>query len=117
MVALKLRNGEQPLSSDIYNINDLDMYAEATQSTNPKPYIANVFISSDTVDGDTFVLGDGRNTSNPTTQGRKTFSSGYFNGPLEPGANYSIFQRIIINCKVLLPDTFALCTSKWLAHK
>ena len=87
------------MSSDNYKINDLETYAEATQSTNPKPYIANVFISGDTVGGHTFVLGDGRNASDPKTQGRRTFSSGYFNGPLEPGANYSIFQRIIINCK------------------
>ena len=79
------------MSSDSYKINDLGTYAEATESTNPKPYIANVLISSDTVRGHTFVLGDGRNTSDP--------KSGYFNGPLEHGANYSIFQRIITNCK------------------
>ena len=104
VVALKLRNGEQPMSSDRYKINHLETYAEATRSTNPKPYVANVFIFGGTVGGHTFVLGDGRNTSDPTIQGRRIFSSGYFNGPLEPGTNYSIFQRIIIDCEVF--DTF-----------
>ncbi|XP_028412216.1 uncharacterized protein LOC114535041 [Dendronephthya gigantea] len=65
------------------------MFADAINSTNPQPYIAAVFSSSD-FQGNMFVLGDGRNTSD---------SKEYFNGPLEPGTRYSIFQRIIINDK------------------
>jgi hypothetical protein len=44
-----------------------------------------------------FVLGDGRNTDNPTSRKRRSTTSDYFNGLLEPGTSYSIFQRIIIN--------------------
>ncbi len=62
--------------------------------------IAAAVISSG-VDGNMFVLGDGKNTSDPTTRKHRSSTSDYFNGPLEPGANYSIFQRVIINCKVV----------------
>ncbi|CAB4044008.1 sidekick-2-like [Paramuricea clavata] len=46
-----------------------------------------------------FTLGDGRNTNNPTSRRRRSTSSDYYNGPLEPGTIYSIFQRIFINNK------------------
>ncbi|XP_028416933.1 uncharacterized protein LOC114541145 [Dendronephthya gigantea] len=62
------------------------MFAEAINSTNPQPYIAAVFSSSENM----FVLGDGRNASD---------SKEYFNGPLGSGTRYSIFERIIINDK------------------
>ena len=99
MVALKLKDGKEPASSDSYENNELLTYAEATRSTNPKPYIAAVVTSSG-VDGNMFILGDGRNTSNPTARRRRTTSNDYYNGPLEPGTSYSIFQRIILHEKV-----------------
>ena len=99
MVALKLEEGEEHSSSDNYQVDDLVTYAEARNLTNQKPYIAAVMTSSD-VDGNIFVLGDGRNTNLPRRQKRRSTTIGYFNGPLEPGASYSIFQRIIINDEV-----------------
>ena len=99
VVALKLKDGEEPTSSDTYENNELMMYVEARKSTNPKPYIAAV-ITSSSVDGNMFVLGDGRNTRVPKARKRRSTASDYFNGPLEPGTSYSIFQRIIINDKV-----------------
>ncbi len=99
VVALKLKDGKEPNSSDTYENNDLITYAEGRRSTNPKPYIAAVITSSG-VDGNMFVLGDGGNTSDPTARKRRSTTSDYFNGPLEPGTSYSIFQRIIINDKV-----------------
>ena len=99
MVALKLKDGKEPTSSDSYENSELVTYAEARKSTNPKPYIAAVVASSG-VDGNMFILGDGRNTSNPTSRRRRSTSSDYYNGPLEPGTSYSIFQRIVLNDKV-----------------
>jgi hypothetical protein len=97
-VALKLKDGKEPTSSDSYENSELVTYAEARKSTNPKPYIAVVVTSKDE---NLFILGNGRNTSNPTLRRRKsTSSSDYHNGPLEPGTSYSIFQRIFINDKV-----------------
>ncbi len=99
VVALKLKDGIEPTSSDSYENNELMTYVEAGRSTRPKPYIAAVITSRD-VDGNMFVLGDGRNTSDPKARIRRSTTSDYFNGPLEPGTSYSIFQRIIINDKV-----------------
>ena len=99
MVSLKLVDGRDLASSDSYNVDDLLTYADARNLTNWKPYIAAVITSSG-VDGNVFVLGDGRNTNHPTTQKGTSATIGYFNGPLEPGTSYSIFQRIIINDKV-----------------
>ena len=96
VVALKLKDGKEPASSDSYENSELVTYAEAENSTNPKPYIAAVVTSSG-VDGNMFVLGDGRNTDDPTSRKRRSTTSDYFNGPLEPGTSYSVFQRIIIN--------------------
>ena len=96
VVALKLKDGKEPASSDSYENNELVTYDEAENSTNPKPYIAAVVTSSD-VDGNMFVLGDGRNTSNSISRKRRSPTSDYFNGPLEPDTSYSVFQRIIIN--------------------
>ncbi len=101
MVALKVKDGEQPISSDSYEDSKLVTYAEAKRSTNPKPYIAATVLSS-SVDGNMFVLGDERNTNEPTTRKPRSTASDYFNGPLEPGTNYTIFQRVIINCKVFM---------------
>jgi hypothetical protein len=95
-VALKLQDGKEPASSDSYENNELVTYAEAENSTKPKPYIAAVVTSSG-VDGNMFVLGDGRNTDDSTSRKRRSTTSDYFNGPLEPGTSYSVFQRIIIN--------------------
>ena len=96
VVALKLKDGKEPASSDSYENSELVTYAEAENSTKPKPYIAAVVTSSG-VDGNMFVLGDGRNTDDPTSRKRRSTTSDYFNGPLEPGTSYSVFQRIIIN--------------------
>ncbi|CAB3981686.1 Receptor-type tyrosine- phosphatase delta, partial [Paramuricea clavata] len=96
VVASKLKDGKEPASSDSYENSELVTYAEAGKSTNPKPYIAAVVTSSG-VDGNMFILGDGRNTDNPTTRKQRSTTSDYFNGPLQPGTSYSVFQRIIIN--------------------
>ena len=100
MVGLKLEDGRGQPSPDSYKIDELATYTEAKSlHTNWKPYIAAVITSSD-VDGNIFVLGDGRNTNYQTRKNRRSTTIGYFNGPLEPGTSYSIFQRIIINDKV-----------------
>ena len=96
-MALKLKDGENVQSPDSYKNNDLVTYAEAEKSTNPKPYIAAAVTPKDE---NKFVLGDGRNTSDPTSRIRILTSSDYYNGPLEPGTSYSIFQRIVLNDKV-----------------
>ncbi|CAB4010486.1 Down syndrome cell adhesion molecule Dscam2, partial [Paramuricea clavata] len=107
VVALKLKDGKEPTSSDSYENNELVTYAKARKSTNPKPYIAAVVASSE-VDGNMFILGDSRNTSDPTSRrGRSTSSDYYYNGPLEPGSSYSIFQRIVLNDKKFDIDTDA----------
>ena len=95
VVALKLQDGIEPLPPDSYDNNvDLVTYEESTKSSNPKPYIAAVVTSKNE---NMFILGDGRNTSDPTLRRRRSTSSDYYNGPLEPGTNYSIFQRIFIS--------------------
>jgi hypothetical protein len=97
-VALELKDGEEVQSPDSYGNNELVTYAdEARTSADPKPYIAAILTSKD---GNMFILGDRRNTSNPTSRRRRSTSSDYYNGPLEPGTSYSIFQRIFINDKV-----------------
>jgi hypothetical protein len=95
-VALKLKDGQQGRSLASFENNELVTYAEAEQSTDPKPYIAAILTSKD----GNFILGDGTNTSSPTLRRRRSTSSDYYNGPLEPGTSYSIFQRIFINNKV-----------------
>ena len=96
-MALKLKDGKKGRSPASYENNELVTYTEAEQSTDPKPYIAAVLTSKD---GNMFILGDGRNTNNPTSRRRRSTSSDYYNGLLEPGTSYSIFQRIFINNKV-----------------
>ena len=99
MVALKLKDeDDKPLSPDSYKKNDLVTYNEARKSTTPQPYIAAVVTFENET---TFILGDGRNTSNPTSRRRRSTSSDYYNGPLEPATSYSIFQRIFINEEVI----------------
>ena len=96
-MALKLEDGKEPSSSGSYENNELVTYEEARKSSNPQPYIAAVVTSKNE---NMFILGDGRNTSNPTSRRRRSTLSDYYNGPLEPGTSYSIFQRIFINEKV-----------------
>jgi hypothetical protein len=96
-VALKLKDGEEVQSPASFENNELVTYAEAKQSNDLKPYIAAILTSKD---GNMFILGDGRNTNNPTSRRRRSTSSDYYNGQLEPGTSYSIFQRIFINNKV-----------------
>ena len=97
VVALKPEDGKEPSSPDSYENDDLVTYAEARKSAIPKPYIAAVVTSKNK---NIFILGDGRNTSNPTSRRRRSTSSDYYNGPLESDTSYSIFQRIFINKKV-----------------
>ena len=82
MVALKLKDDKELTSSDSYQNSELVTYAEARKSTNPKPYIPAVVASSG-VDGNMFILGGSRNTSDPTSRRRRSTSSDYYNGPLE----------------------------------
>ena len=96
-MALKLKNGKEPSSSGIYENNELLTYDEARKSSNPKPYIAAVITSKNE---NMYILGDGRNTSDPTSRRRRSTSRDYYNGPLEPGTSYSIFQRITLNVQV-----------------
>ena len=97
-MALKIEDEKEPSSSGSNENNELMTYDEARKSSNPKPYIAAVVTPSG-VDEITFILGDGRNTSDHRR--RRSTVSDYYNGPLEPGTSYSIFQRIIINLQVL----------------
>ena len=99
VVAMKLEDGGDHSSPDNYKVDDLVTYDVATNLTSQKPYIAAV-ITSNGADDNVFVLGDSKNTNYTTRQKRKSTTTGYFNGPLEPGTSYSIFQRIIINNKV-----------------
>jgi hypothetical protein len=97
-VALKSKDGKKPTSPpDSYENNELVTYNEARESKNSKPYIAAVITSKN--ENSMFILGDGRNTSNPTSR-RRSASSDYYNGPLESNTSYSIFQRISINEEV-----------------
>ena len=95
ILALKLPAGETPKPPDSYTNADLVPYGEA-RTVDAKVYIASVFTSS-FVGKYTFVLGDGTNTSNPsTTRRRRSTTSHYYNGPLEPGTSYTISQRIFV---------------------
>ena len=96
-MALELKDGEEVQSPDSYQNSELVKYTEAKTSTDPKPYIPAILTSKDK---NMFILGDGSNTSNPISRRRRSTSSDYYNGPLEPGTSYSIFQRIFINNKV-----------------
>ncbi|CAB4038919.1 Receptor-type tyrosine- phosphatase delta, partial [Paramuricea clavata] len=98
VVALNLKDGKEPASSDSYQNSELVTYSEARKSTNPKPYIAAVVTSSTDINN-MFILGDGKNTSDPTSRRRRSTTSDYYNGPLEPGTSYSVFQRIFTNEK------------------
>ena len=96
-MVLELKDGKKGQFPASYENNELATYAEAKQSTVPKPYVAAVLTPKDE---NIFVLGDRTNTSNPTSRRRRSTSSDYYNGPLEPGTSYSIFQRIFINNQV-----------------
>ena len=95
MVVLRLQDGdEQPSLPDSYDNNVLVTYDKARKLSNPKPYIAAVVTSKNE---NMFILGDGRNTSDSTSRRRRSTSNDYYNGPLEPGTSYRIFQRFFIN--------------------
>ncbi|CAB4019823.1 Down syndrome cell adhesion molecule homolog isoform X2 [Paramuricea clavata] len=96
VLALELKDGQESQSPASYRNNELVTYTEAEKSTDPKPYIAAIVTSKDE---NMFILGDGGNTSNPTSRRHRSTSSDYYNGPLEPGTSYSIFQRIFIHNK------------------
>ena len=96
-MVLELKDGQKGQSPASYENNELVTYAEAKQSTVPKPYIAAILTSKN---DNMFTLGDRENTINPTSRRRRSTSSDYYNGPLEPGTSYSIFQRIFINNQV-----------------
>ena len=97
MVALKLKDGKQPLSSDNYKDDELMTYDTAKNST---PYVAARFTSDMHVEGQMFILGDGGYTDDPISRTVKD----YFNGPLESGTSYRIFQRLILNEKVWISE-------------
>lgn len=99
MVVWKIKDGEEPAYSDSYENNELVTYDEAEKSTNPQPYTAAV-VTSSSVTENKFILGDGRNTSDPVQRRRRSTASDYYNGPLEPGTSYKIFQRIFTSGKV-----------------
>ena len=101
VVALKLTEGEDPNKTPAsYRNDELVTYGEATASTIPKPFVAAVVRASGVKGTYMFILGDRSNTSTPTTRRRRSTSSEYHNGPLEPGTSYSIFQRIFIDDQV-----------------
>ena len=104
-MALRLTDDEKTVSPDIYEDIDLVIYARTQNKTNPKPYVAALFTSGG--NDNTFILGDGRITDDPTTR----TANDYFNGPLEPGVTYKIFQRIIINKEVAFREKFFLFKS------
>jgi hypothetical protein len=99
VVAWKINDGKEPVSSGNYDNNELVTYTEAENTSNPKPYIAAVVTFSGLVEN-VFVLGDGSNTSEPALNRRPSTSSDYYNGPLKPGTGYRIFQRFFINVQV-----------------
>ncbi|XP_046856964.1 uncharacterized protein LOC124450352 isoform X2 [Xenia sp. Carnegie-2017] len=94
-VALKKKNGKQPLSSEQYEIKDLLTYEEAVVSKDSKPYIAAVIMNDTQRNEKQFTLGDGRYTNEPMKVSDK--SRRFHNGPLESGASYIIFQRVIVD--------------------
>ena len=95
VIALKLSDGKLPSSSpDSYSESDLVIYDEAKRSSQPRPYIAAVLTVSTENE---FKLGDGSSSSLPTRRRRRSSSGAYYNGPLDPGTSYSIFQRVYID--------------------
>ena len=99
VVAIKMKDGKGPELSGSYENNELVTYVEARRSPDLKPYIAAVF-TPDGVNEIVFVLGDGKNTSDAASRRRRSTARNYYNGPLEPGTRYSIFQRIVLNDEV-----------------
>ncbi|XP_046856883.1 receptor-type tyrosine-protein phosphatase F-like isoform X4 [Xenia sp. Carnegie-2017] len=88
VVAMKNVTEESRLPSNFKN-TDLVTYSKAISSTQPMPYIAAVVSRRDFKPD--FTLGDGENTT------RRSNGENYYNGPLKPGTNYKIFQRVFIN--------------------
>ena len=91
VVAMKNNTEDSRLPSNFKSTN-LGTYFEAISSTQPFPYIAAVVSQRDFKHD--FTLGDGENTT------RRSTGESYYNGPLKPGTNYKIFQRIFINDQV-----------------
>ncbi|XP_046858195.1 receptor-type tyrosine-protein phosphatase U-like isoform X6 [Xenia sp. Carnegie-2017] len=88
VVAMKNVEEESRLPSN-FNNTDLVTYSKAISSTQPMPYIAAVVSRRDFKPN--FILGDGETTT------RRSNRENYYNGPLKPGTNYKIFQRVFIN--------------------
>ena len=89
MVALKIINSKQLNSTDSYSNEELITYSEARRSPKPQPYIASVLYASG-LKINKFVLGDAKFTSNSA-------SREFYNGPLEAGTCYSIFQQVFFD--------------------
>ena len=66
-------------------------YIEANSSSPPKPYIAAVLKNSTENE---FKLGDESSSSLTTRRRRRSSAGAYYNGPLDPGTSYSVFQRV-----------------------
>jgi hypothetical protein len=100
-VALELSDDNKIVTPDNYDDIDLVTYSGMQNKTKPKPYVAAVVTSSG-AGGNTFILGDGRMTDDPASR----TTSDYFNGPLQPGTTYKIFQRIFINREVSICSSY-----------
>ena len=107
-MALKLTDDQTIAPPDTYDDIDLVTYSAMQNKTKPKPYVAAV-VTSSRVDDNAFILGDGRITDDPASR----TTNDYFNGALEPGSSYKIFQRIIVNEKVA---SSPLVTLTWVAR-
>ena len=95
-MAVKVKGGKDPLSPQEYKMSNFVTYAQMSTSNEMKPYIAAVMLEDSGMDDKEFVLGDGRNTSQPRMRNSRSTSTIFFNGPLEPGASYRIFQKVIV---------------------
>ncbi len=99
VVALKIVEGKQLKSPSTYRNNELVTYAEAKRLAESRPYIASVF-SASSIESDVFVLGDGKNTSFSKERKRRSSTNEFYNGPLEGGTSYRIFQRVFVDDQV-----------------
>ena len=89
---------EENLLPSNFKNTDLVTYSEAIAATQPTPYIAAVMSRGNFKSE--FTLGDSGNTSLAGTRRRRSNGKIYYNGPLKPGTNYRIFQRVFLNDEV-----------------
>ncbi|XP_046857058.1 receptor-type tyrosine-protein phosphatase S-like isoform X7 [Xenia sp. Carnegie-2017] len=94
VVVMEYGEEENLLPSNFKN-TDLVTYSEAIASAQPTPYIAAVMSRGNFKSE--FTLGDSGNTSLAGTRRRRSNGKIYYNGPLKPGTNYRIFQRVFLN--------------------